>query len=486
MSDNDDDEKRDLTRIEDLAEFLHDESDDALFEDDSDSEETTEETPALPSLDDLEASSPDEEEEEEAPPEFSSTDSLEDMDGEDEVDSALESTDFSSESFGESEFAETDENDPFADSGEFSGEFTLQQEDGQESEEQVETTQFNDDFEDQTSQVDPEKTEILLSDIDETDPEQEIEEESVEEPQEEPEEEPLSPAEVQSFEEVEEVQETPRPQQNFEDLRQFAERISYGAVAQGGNPPFSLILRGIRFQEDAEDILIILREHGLVSDENEQSIEQGLSNGSLLISQISEYSAIYLAHRFRRFDLDVLVGLSDEIHPSQSYDADARGLVSKQSIKQNIHESIELDRAPVKIQNIMLATTPTLEGYTIREYLGVISHHSVLSASEIEEFSPAETSSGDDIIDAIQRDLTEVLEKHGTHDSETLMPFGQGLEALYKQMADALRSSALKIGANAIVGINYQLTPVIRNQSGTTDIQYKVTCLGSAVWALGN
>ncbi len=463
MSDND---KKDLTRIEDLAEFLHDEGDDGQFDDyeqdDEDEQQVLVEAPMLPSLDDLE----DSEEPTDEPPSFES----------DEVDSALESTEFEPSEFEQAEQSGelTSDEDEF-----ISGDFELEspsEENEVETQAGFEDSEFNSEFETETeaeSETELEPEPEFEASFD-SEPEPELEAESE-----------FEPAPVGMYEEPEAEEAPASPPQNFEDLRQFAERISYGAVAQGGNPPFSLILRSIRYQEDAEDILIILREHGLVSDDNEQSIEQGLANGSLLISQISEYSAVYLAHRFRRFDLDVLVGLSDEIHPSQSYDSDARGLVSKQNIRQNVHERIDLERAPVKIQNIMLTTTPTLEGYNIREYLGVISHHSVLSASEIEEFSNSNPLTGDEIVDAIQKDLTEVLEKHGTHESERLMPFGQGLETLYKEMADALRTKALKIGANAIVGINYQLTPVIKNQSGMTDVQYKVTCLGSAVWAIG-
>lgn len=481
MSDDDDD-KHDLTRIEDLAEFLHDESDDSLFDDIEEEEAAS--TPALPTLDDLESDEFPETPEEEPPALEAEPETVfETSEPDEEASDAFSGDEFgSSQEFGsefessedeqgENTFGEVSEDDEFSnqfdqESDEASSEFGSSESNGFETEE-------NDEFQQEDSEEEPEELSAFEnSESDEDDTPQE--------------EESFEPAQVSAFEE-EQVEQKPHvPQQNFEDLRQFAERISYGAVAQGGNPPFSLVLRGIRYQEDADDIQIILREHGLVSDDNQQSIEQGLANGSLLISQISEYSAIYLAHKFRRFDLDVIVGLSDEIHPSQSYDADARGLVSKQNIRQNIHESINLDRSPVKIQNIILSTTPTLEGYTIQEYLSVISHHNILSASEIEEFSTINTSTGDEIVDAIQKDLTEVLEKHGTHDSEVLMPFGQGLETLYKEMADALRTKALKIGANAIVGINYQLTPVFANQSGSTDVQYKVTCLGSAVWVVGN
>lgn len=449
-----DKENKDLTRIEDLAEFLHSEEDDGLFDTEQEEEEEIEEevsteadfeTPALPSLDDLD----------EEPPSFEEAEMSEEISF-----GSAETESFASSEAKESE-EETQDDDFTQDS--FSTDFN------EVDSEELEAPAFE---EEQQFEVDT--------------PEEDQEPEESEEPeQEEITEDTFEPAPVEAYTPIENETPVSAPPQNFQDLRDFAENISYGAVAQGGNPPFSLILRGIRYQEDAQDILIILREHGLISDDNEQSIEQGLANGSLLISQISEYSAIYLAHRFRRFDLEVMLGLADEIHPSTSYVPDSRGLVSKESIRQNVHESFDLDRAPVKIQSIILSTTPTLEGYTIREYLGVISHHNVLSAQEIEEFSDALEPTGDDVVDAIQRDLRQVLEQHGDN-IEDIRPFGQGLENLYHEMAQSLRAHALKIGANAVVGINYQLTPVIKHEGRTSDVQYKVTCLGSAVWVVGD
>lgn len=439
-----DKENKDLTRIEDLAEFLHSEEDEGLFDNEQEEDEIEEEvsteadfeTPALPSLDDLD----------EEPPSFQETEASEEI--------SFDST----ESFESSE--------------------------PEESEEETQDDDFTQDsFSTDFNEVDSEELEAPTFEEPQFEVDTEEEEESDQE--EITEEDTFEPAPVEAYTPTQSETIASTPPQNFQDLRDFAENISYGAVAQGGNPPFSLILRGIRYQEDAQDILIILREHGLISDDNEQSIEQGLANGSLLISQISEYSAIYLAHRFRRFDLEVMLGLADEIHPSTSYVPDSRGLVSKESIRQNVHESFDLDRAPVKIQSIILSTTPTLEGYTIREYLGVISHHNVLSAQEIEEFSDALEPTGDDVVDAIQRDLRQVLEQHGDN-IEDIRPFGQGLENLYHEMAQSLRAHALKIGANAVVGINYQLTPVIKHEGRTNDVQYKVTCLGSAVWVVGD
>lgn len=459
---SDDNEDKDLTRIEDLAEFLHDEEDDHLFDEDEDT--STEDAEALPSLDDLDDDESFEQEPsfEEAPPEFESNS---------EEENSFESSEDSEFQTSDDEFQMSEDN-PFENSEFESSEF-----EGSESEEDLSFTTSEDEEPFATEELDDSALEESEEFFDENEIAPEEDQDSVETPI------------ISSYEERNEpvVPISTGPIQNFDDVKQFAESISYGTVSQGGNPPFSIVLRGIRYHEDAQDIMIILRDHGLVSDDNEKSLEQGLNNGSLLISQISEYSAIYLAHRFRRFDLDVMVGLSDEIHPTHSYDADARGLVSKENIRQNIHESVDLERAPVKIDNIILSTTPTLEGYDIREYLGVVSHHSILSAEEIEDFTPNKNNSGDEIIDAIQKDIHMALDaaREGMEEDE-VRPFGQGLENIYQEMADSLRAYALKMGANAVVGINYQLTPVIRQNGPQSDVQYKVTCLGSAVWVVGD
>ena len=141
-------------------------------------------------------------------------------------------------------------------------------------------------------------------------------------------------------------------------------------------------MKNIKYLEDVEDIRIILKEHGLLDQKNEKEIEQGLSHGSILISHISEYAAIYLAHRLRRFDVDVSMGPSEELHPTESYEHDARGLISKENMKQNQIESVDFTKADVS--KIILATTPEVEGYKILRHIDVITEHSIIEEEELE------------------------------------------------------------------------------------------------------
>ena len=243
--------------------------------------------------------------------------------------------------------------------------------------------------------------------------------------------------------------ETPRPsvspaakKDKLGDIKNFAESITFSKVERGSNPPFSIILKNIKYLEDVEDIRIILREHGLMDQKNENEIEQGLTHGSILISQISEYAAVFLAHRFRRFDVDIDMGPSEELHPSESYEHDARGLISKDNMKQNKVESVDLtkDETP----SIILATSPEVEGYKILRHIDVITEHSIIEEQEL-----------------------EAIEENRPHE-------------LYQNLGERLKSQAMKMQGNAVIGVNYEFTPLIEESEGSPR-RYKVTCSGNVV-----
>ena len=147
------------------------------------------------------------------------------------------------------------------------------------------------------------------------------------------------------------------------------------------------MLKGIRYREDIEDILIVLREHKLCHKDNEKILTDTLEHGGLLLSQINEYSAIYLAHRFRKYNATVQVGLSDELHPSKSYAHDQRGITSKRSFKQNVSESKHVAES-IELEDILLATTPTMENHTIHNYLQVITAHRLVDQIQLEKKPP--------------------------------------------------------------------------------------------------
>jgi uncharacterized protein YbjQ (UPF0145 family) len=229
--------------------------------------------------------------------------------------------------------------------------------------------------------------------------------------------------------------------ENFEDLKKFSESSSFGRVAMEGNPSFSVLIKNVRFIEDINDIIGLLRELTLLNDPEEQ-VRSRLMRGMLLVPRISEYAAIFLAHKLRRFDIDIQVGLSDEIHPPKHQETPETGIVSKFNLHQNQTHHFHFDDPKLEISQIIVAATQSLEGYQVLRYIGVASEHKMLDSYIVED------------------------ENSTDH---------------YQELAQKLKAHALKAHSNAVVGLNYQLTP-IPTEFGMSGHKYRLTCTGNLVW----
>jgi len=238
-------------------------------------------------------------------------------------------------------------------------------------------------------------------------------------------------------------------QETFSDVLNFGNNISYGTVSSGGNPPYSILIRNITYQEDADEIMGLLKEYGIVTPEIEQTTKQGLESGNLLISQISEYSAIFMAHKLRRFKLDMRIGLSDQLHTSKSYQGNGKGLVSKQSLTQNLRDEDHLKEKLSSVNEVSLLPALSHNNYHIKRYIDLITSHTLMSAREISDSSKKQI---------------EYSQEMGEH---------------YKSLAEELKRLAYKKGANAVNDIHYTLTPAPDDNS-----IYKLTCTGHALWVV--
>lgn len=397
--------KKDLTRIEDLGEFLHD------LNDDNSSFEPTPDLPEIPS-----------EESDFGSTDFGSSDDT-------TFTSTTDETDFGS-SVEDSTFEAAEENLFGADDSTF----TTSTE---------ETTDFGSDFEstDETSlnNDDPFSIEPLVEETFagsfnspvESEPEAEVEVETEIEP---------IPTPVYA----KPVEQSYKAPENFEDLKKFAESSSFTGMGAEGNPSFSVLLKNVRYIEDVNDILALLKELGLMSDSEEQ-LKNRLMRGHLLVPRISEYAAIFLAHKLRRFDIDIQVGLSDEIHPPKHQETPEIGLVSKHSLYQNQNHHFHFDDPKLEISQIIIAATPNLEGHQVIRYLGVASEHKMLEGHVVEDEGSAE------------------IPRH------------------YSELAQKLKAHALKANANAVIGLNYQLTP-LPSEYGMSGSKYRLSCTGNLVW----
>lgn len=232
--------------------------------------------------------------------------------------------------------------------------------------------------------------------------------------------------------------------ENFEEVRKFAESSSLGMSTAEASPSFSILLKNIKYIEDANDILTLLKELKVMSDAEEQ-VKARLLRGNLLIPRVSEYAAIFIAHKLRRFDIDIEVGLSDEIHPPKHQESADVGIVSKFNLFQNQTHHFEFDDSRLDFSQIIVAATPTLEGYQVVKYLGIASEHKIIDQQIVEDEFSAE------------------IPEH------------------YSELAQRLKAHALKARANAVVGLNYQLTP-LPSELGLSSHKYRVTCTGNLVW----
>jgi uncharacterized protein YbjQ (UPF0145 family) len=234
------------------------------------------------------------------------------------------------------------------------------------------------------------------------------------------------------------------PKETFTDTREFADNATLSDGPAECNPAYSIIARNIRYVEDSEDILTLLKEVGFPEDMREQ-FQRQLSRGTLLIPRVSEFTAVYVCHRLRRFKLDLQMGPSDLLHPPKNKTEEDRGLVSRKSLGQNQQHHFNFKTDTVVAREILLSTLSQLDGFSIDNYLGVASEHAFLAAEIVES------------------ETTELIHKN------------------YDELALKLKAHALEHKANAVLGINYQLTPMpIETSIG--HYRYKLTCTGNLVW----
>ena len=390
-------DKKDLTRIEDLSEFIH--------EMDAEDEFSSEDLPELPASED----------EEESSSSFTSNfETSEDDFAFGETESEVTEDPFANtelaentETF-ETSFAESDDSNDFGTSS-FNLEETL--EDKPEVESPVESFSLTE-----------EEPETVTPSWDETPLEAATPPEPVY----------IPPAEPY------------KAPENFADLQKFSESSTFSGMATEGNPSFSVLIKNVRFIEDVNDIITLLKELNLLSDPEDQ-IKGRLMRGMLLVPRISEYAAIYLSHKLRRFDIDIQVGLSDEIHPPKHQETPETGIVSKFNLYQNQNHHFHFDDPKLELSQIIVAATSTLEGYQVLRYLGVASEHKMLESHIVED------------------ENSDEVPRH------------------YQELAQKLKAHALKAHSNAVVGLNYQLTP-IPSELGIGGHKYRLTCTGNLVW----
>jgi uncharacterized protein YbjQ (UPF0145 family) len=469
-NDHEDDDRKDLTRIEDLSEFLHESNPEIESKLNSFNSETPnidftstniesgvdvsglEDVPSLPDMP------------VEAPPEETPVEDL--FSTENFTEGAPPDVDFTSENNEESfpQFPDEAESVDFS-SSDTMGDFN--------------STEVNDQPIEEMIQDEPQNSLEELQDFSfssEQDSEQEIldQNEPIESFTDTNEAEDISP----SYSTMSEISSNFQEPEKFEEVKTFAHTFSYGQVSVGGNPPFSIIVRNIKYKEDAESIFSLLKEFGIVTDKNLNETKIALDIGSLLIPQISEFAAIVLAHKFRRFDCDIEFGLSEEIHPTKAGESYNKGLSSKESIRQNKIDTFKKSSPKLDINDIFVSTTSSLEGYEIVQYLGVHSSLAIIEAEELERLK---------FVQSTQRTKSPVFstekdEADSMTTEEAFDDYQKSFDGLFIDLVDQLKQKAFKENANALLGLNYQMSQLPLNSKDKKQLSFQLVC--SATLAL--
>jgi uncharacterized protein YbjQ (UPF0145 family) len=270
--------------------------------------------------------------------------------------------------------------------------------------------------------------------------------------------------------------------ENFKQLQQFAKNMSYGNMAKEGTPPFSIIIKDVKFEEDVEDILILLKEFKVIDEEAEESARQSLERGNMLLPRLGEYSAITICHKLRRFDINILMGLTEEINPPKSYNSDDSGLTTKNNIYNNRKHNWNFDNHDIGIQDIIVSTTPTLNGHDITEYITVATEFIMV---DMENFTNNKEEQDKIVTSQIENAISENSNNDFFSANMNLVSSTEKLSIndIYKSLIEKLKSQAMDKNANAVVGITFQVSPILVDDNNSIKSRYQLTCSGSIVWA---
>ena len=446
---NDSSQRPDLTRIEDLTEFLHDEEEhDQPEESPLNSKENDENEQELEgSEEEQELESPPSFEENQEEQEFESPPSFEENQEEQEFESppSFEENQEEQELESPPSFEENQEEQEFESPPSF--------EENQEEQEFESPPSFEENQEEQEFESPPS--------FEENQEEQEFESPpSFEENQEEQEFEPLpTPEENEEEQEFkspsrfgnnkENPEEKSIPKESFNDVTNFAQNLNNSTNKSGGPPSYSLLLKGILSNKHHEDILNILNEYNIIQDQN--LTQTSLNLGHLLIPQISEFAAIFLASKLKKYTRNIKLGLSEEIHQSSSYTHDNKGYVSPHSLLQNKDFKYQKTEVISNSNNILTSTNSSISNKLITKYLGVISESQTCNVEDLSK-SPNKN-------------------KVDRFNTTTSLPL-----EIFDHLLSLLKLKAYKKNANCILSLNYSFHPM----ESTNEI-YQIICTGNAV-----
>lgn len=279
--------------------------------------------------------------------------------------------------------------------------------------------------------------------------------------------------------------------EDFQEVTNFANEAHNSEYLAEGNPPFSIILKDIIYKEDADAIVETLQEHGLCPNDQKERIQDTINKGQYLIPRLSEYMAIKLCHKFRSLEVDILMGLTEEVSPPKSYSSNDRGLINKRTIKNNKNYTLK-NIKDLESTSILATTMSHLDGHIIREYLGVCTLKRTMQFNtqndrfreeEIYQTLKPESKSRLELLRLKRENLLASRSKRiWDDDLETEQTSKMHQEDIYQIMIEEMKGKALEQKANALIGINFTISPITIERLIDEGPRYEIIGTASLAW----
>tara|TARA_X000000950_G_scaffold278261_1_gene368898 strand:- start:43 stop:1701 length:1659 start_codon:yes stop_codon:yes gene_type:complete len=223
------------------------------------------------------------------------------------------------------------------------------------------------------------------------------------------------------------------------NINKFANYAIPKNTRLGGNPPFSVLLKNIKFKNEIKEVLNELETLRLLPQEKTNLFEISLKTGTLLVPQISEHLAISIANKFKHLNLDIEFGLAEEIFQKNTDVNRSRGLPSYyQVFKNNL-----LNRNIPNYEHVLIVTSSDLSKYDVINNGNIIHISDKLIIDEEEDFS--------NLKDQLMENLSNHLKKKAYEARfNSVHSIKVKEEKLFEGNIEFLKITLYGIGANII------------------------------------
>ena len=137
---------------------------------------------------------------------------------------------------------------------------------------------------------------------------------------------------------------------------------------------------------------------------------------------------------------------------------------------------------PKTVHQVLISTTSTLESHHIQRYLGILTEHTLVRVDELELMHQSGHKSDQESDNALSQEIESIQRELEENDDQSPQARAFGIKEIYQQLSEQLKAQAIKVGANALVGVNFHLTPMVENTKSGLINSYKITCTANAVW----